>query len=65
MTVVVSPADVTKIIIYNQTNADGTLTLAALTPSGTPVVLPTNVTPVWVFNTVNADGTLTSSTIVT
>ncbi len=65
MTVVVSPADVMKVVIFNQTNADGTLTPAALTPSGTPVVLPTNVTPVWVFNTVNGDGTLTSSTIVT
>lgn len=65
MTVVVSPADVTKIVIFNQTNADGTLTPAALTPSGTPVILPVDAINAWVFNTVNVDGTLTSSTITT
>lgn len=58
----VSPADVTKIIIYNQ-NGDGTLS-PALTPSAaTPVILPTTAIPVQVFNTQNADGTLTSSTV--
>lgn len=59
---VVSPADVTIIVIYNQ-NGDGTLS-PALTPSAaTPKVLPTTAIPVQVFNTQNADGTLTSSTV--
>lgn len=59
---VVSPADVTIIVIYNQ-NGDGTLS-PALTPSAaTPVVTPNKAIPVQVFNTVNADGTLSSSTV--
>lgn len=61
-TPVVSPADVIKVIIYNQ-NSDGTLSSALSPSASTPKISPVDAAPVWVFNTVNADGTLTSSIV--
>lgn len=64
-TPVVSPADVIKIVIVNQTNADGTLTPANLSQaSATPVVSPVDAQTYWIF-VVNSDGTLTSTKIGT
>lgn len=61
---IVSPADVVKIVIYNQTNADGSLSPAALAQaSATPIVLPVDAQAVWVFNSQNADGSLSPSTV--
>lgn len=61
-TPVVSPADVVKIVLYNQ-NVDGSLTAAALSQTAaTPVVLPTNAQPSWAF-TQNVDGSLSPFTV--
>lgn len=61
-TPIVSPADVVKIVLYNQ-NVDGSLTAAALSHTATTlVVLPTNAQPSWAF-TQNADGSLSPFTV--
>lgn len=60
---VVSPADVIKVVIYNQNSGDGTLSPALSPSAATPVVSPADAQAVWVFNSQNADGTLTSSTV--